>query len=59
MSLKADRTEVKALKEEIDDLENRSKRNVVIWGGGGVPEGSEKDFALMEEFVEVNSFNAT
>ena len=51
VSLKADRTEVEALKEKIDDLENCSKRNnVVIWG---VPEGSEKDFASMEEFVEV------
>ena len=51
LSLKADRTEVEVLKEKIDDLENRSKRNnVVIWG---VPEGSEKDFASMEEFIEV------
>ena len=41
--LKADKTEVEALKATIDDLENRSKRNnVVIWG---VQEGSEKDFA--------------
>jgi len=49
--LKAYRTEVEALKEKIDDLENRSKRNnEVIWG---VPEGSEEDFATMEEFIEV------
>jgi len=35
----------------MDNLENRSKRNnVVIWG---VPEGSEEDFASMEEFIEV------
>ena len=45
LSLKADRTEVEVLKEKIDDLENRSKRNnVVIWG---VPEESEKDFVSM------------
>lgn len=51
LSLKADRTEVEALKEKMDNLENRSKRNnVVIWG---VPEGSEEDFASMEEFIEV------
>ena len=51
LSLKADRTEVEVLKEKIDDLENRSKRNnVVIWG---VPEGSKKDFASMEECIEV------
>ena len=38
LSLKTDKTEVEALKEKIDDLENRSKRNnVVIWG---VLEGS-------------------
>ena len=30
LSLKADRTEVEVLKEKIDDLENRSKRNNVI-----------------------------
>ena len=51
LSLKADRTEVEVLKEKIDDLENRSKgNNVVFWG---VLEGSEKDFASMEEFIEV------
>ena len=51
LSLKADRTEVEVLREKMDDLKNRSKRNnVVIWG---VLEGSEKDFASMEDFVEV------
>lgn len=46
--LKADRTEVQILR---DNLENRSKKNdVVIWG---VLEGSEKDFASMEDFIEV------
>ena len=45
LSLKADRTEVEVLREKMDDLENRSKRNnVVIWG---VLEGSEKDFVLI------------
>ncbi|KAL9976908.1 hypothetical protein ACROYT_G014250 [Oculina patagonica] len=48
--LKADKTEVEVLKEKIDDLENRSKRNnVVIWG---IQEGSEKDYTSMEEFIE-------
>ena len=52
--MKADKTEVEALKEKTDDLENRSKRNnVVIWN---VQEGSEKDFASMEEFIEVDIF---
>ena len=46
-SLKADRTEVEALYEKTDDLENRSKRNVIIWG---VLEGSEEYFASLEEF---------
>ena len=51
LSLKADRTEVEVLKEKIDNLKNCSKRNnVVIWG---VPEGSERDFVSMEEFIEV------
>ena len=51
LSLKAERTEVEVLKEKIDNLENRSKRNnMVIWG---VLEGSEKDSASMEEFIEV------
>ena len=51
LSLKADRTEVEALKEKMDDLENCSKRNnVVIWG---VPEECEEDFTSMEEFIEV------
>lgn len=51
MSLKVDRTEVEVLKEKIDDLENRFKRNnMVIWG---VLEGSEEDFVSMEEFIEV------
>ena len=51
LSLEANRTEVVTLKEEIDDLENRSKRNnVVIWD---VLEGSEEGFASMEEFIEV------
>ena len=49
--LKADRTEVEVLREKMDDLENHSKRNnVVIWG---VLEGSEKDFASMEDFIGV------
>lgn len=52
--LKADKTEVEVLKEKIDDLENRSKRNnVVIWG---IQEGSEKDYTSMEEFIEVELF---
>ena len=51
LSLKADRTEVEVLREKMDDLENRSKRNnVVFWG---VLEGSENDFASMENFIEV------
>ena len=54
--LKADRTEAEALKEKIDDLESRFKRNnVVIWG---VQEGSEKDFASMEEFNEIGLFQS-
>ena len=49
--LSLNRTEVEVLREKMDDLENRSKRNnVIIWG---VLEGSEKDFASMEDFVEV------
>ena len=56
LMLKADRTEVEALKEKIDKLENCSKRNnVVIWG---VQEGSEKDFASMEEFIEIELFQS-
>ncbi len=52
--MKADKTEVEVLKEKIDDLENRSKRNnVVIWG---IQEGSEKDYTSMEECIEVKSF---
>ena len=51
LSLKADRTEVEALKEKIDDLENRCKRNNVVIGG--ISEGSEEDFTSMEEFIEV------
>ena len=49
--LKADRTEVQILRGKMDNLENRSKKNdVVIWG---VLEGSDKDFASMEDFIEV------
>lgn len=41
--LKADGTEVEVLREKMDDLENRSKRNNVV----------EKEFASMEDFIEV------
>ena len=52
--LKADKMEVEALKVRINNLENRSERNnTVIWG---VQEGSEKDFASMQEFIEVQLF---
>ena len=54
LSLKTDKTEVEALKEKIDDLENRSKRNnVVIWG---VLEGS---FPRWRNLLRLNSCNAT
>ena len=54
--LKADKTGVETLKEKINDLENRSKRNnVVIWG---IPESSENDFSLMEEFIESEIFQS-
>ena len=54
--LKADKTEVETLKEKIDDLENRSKRNnVVIWG---IPESSENYFFSMEEFIESEHFQS-
>ena len=51
LSLKADRTEVEVLREKMDGLENRSKRNKVVFLG--VLEGSENDFASMEDFIEV------
>ena len=48
--------EVESLKEKIDVLENRSKRNnVVIWG---IPESSENDFSSMEEFIESEIFQS-
>lgn len=54
LSLKTDKTEVEALKEKIDDLENRSKRNnVVIWG---VLEGS---LPRWRNLLRLNSCNAT
>jgi len=54
--LKADKPEVETLKEKINNLENHSKRkNVVIWG---IPESSENDFSLMEEFIESEIFQS-
>ena len=51
---KADRTEVDKLRQKMEDLENRSKRNnIVIWG---VEEGSEKDHSSMEEFIDAAIF---
>lgn len=51
---KADRTDVDKLRQKMEDLENRSKRNnIVIWG---VEEGSEKDHSSMEEFIDAAIF---
>ena len=50
---KADRTETVALERKFEDLENRSKRNIVIWG---VEEGSKHAHASMEEFINVAIF---
>ena len=48
MSQKADCSDLEALNNKIDDLENCSKCNIIIWG---VVEESEEDFPLMEDFV--------
>ena len=50
---KADCTEADILGWKIEDLENRSKRNIVIWG---VEEGSERNHKSMEEFIGIAIF---
>lgn len=55
LSEKACRTDVEALRDKIEDLENRSKRNnVVLWG---LKEHAEKSKDSIEKFLEEEFFS--
>ena len=58
VSLKVNKTEVEALKEKINDLDNCSKRNnVVIWA---IPEGGERTILpRWRNLLRLNSCNTT
>ena len=47
---KADYAQVKNVEKRLDDLENRSKRNNVIWN---IPEGAKKESSCQEVVMNI------